>query len=97
MRSTAESSCSRLKPSLMALPSGGSINGKSVISPRRRWSICKITAARLVRRISGSVNSGRPIKSSSLYRRTQMPGSTRPQRPLRWLALAWEMASIGKR
>ena len=50
--------------------------------------ICRITAARLVRKISESVNSGRPLKSSSAYRRTQIPGSTRPQRPLRWLALA---------
>ncbi|MNK92926.1 hypothetical protein D3C87_1130680 [compost metagenome] len=97
LRSTAESSCSRLYPSLMALPSGGSMNGNALTSPRRRCSICKMTAARLVRRISGSVNSGRPRKSSSLYRRTQMPGSTRPHRPLRWLALAWEMASMGRR
>ncbi|MNP25048.1 hypothetical protein D3C76_1178400 [compost metagenome] len=94
---TADSSCSRLKPSLMALPSGGSMNGKASIAPRRRCSICRITAARLVRRISGSVNAGRLLKSSSLYRRTQMPGSTRPQRPLRWLALACDTASMGRR
>ncbi|MNP63880.1 hypothetical protein D3C76_1593250 [compost metagenome] len=82
---------------MIALPSGGSMKGKASISPRRRWSICRITAARLVRRISGSVKAGRERKSSSLYRRTQMPGSTRPQRPLRWLALAWDTASMGRR
>jgi len=27
----------------------------------------------------------------------QMPGSTRPQRPLRWLALACATASMGSR
>ena len=27
----------------------------------------------------------------------QMPGPTRPQRPARWLADAWEMASMGRR
>jgi hypothetical protein len=51
----------------------------------------------LVRRISASVNSGRALKSSSEYRRMQMPSATRPQRPARWLALAWLIASIGRR
>ena len=50
-----------------------------------------------MRRISGSVNSGRPRKSSSLYRRMQTPGATRPQRPARWLAEACEIGSIGSR
>ena len=44
-------------------------------------SICKITDAKLVRNISGSVNSGRDKKSSSEYKRIQIPASTRPQRP----------------
>ena len=56
-----------------------------------------MTEARLVRRISGSVNSGRASKSSSLYSRMQMPSATRPQRPLRWLADACETGSIGSR
>ena len=42
------------------------MNGKSPISPRPSAAICKMTAARLVRRISGSVNCGREAKSSSL-------------------------------
>jgi hypothetical protein len=56
-----------------------------------------MTLARLVRRISGSVNAGRASKSSSEYNRMQMPSATRPQRPLRWLALACEIDSIGSR
>ncbi|MNT60016.1 hypothetical protein D3C72_1975720 [compost metagenome] len=51
---------------MIALPSGGSMKGKASMSPRRKWSICRITAARLVRRISGSVKAGRERKSSSL-------------------------------
>ncbi len=56
-----------------------------------------MTEARFVRRISGSVNSGRAAKSSSPYRRMQMPGATRPQRPARWFADACEIGSIGSR
>ncbi len=56
-----------------------------------------MTLARLVRRISGSVNSGRRSKSSSEYSRIAMPASTRPQRPDRWLAEAWLIGSIGSR
>ena len=59
--------------------------------------ICRITAARLVRRISGSVNSGREVKSSSEYSRMAMPSLVRPERPERWLALAWLIRSIGSR
>ncbi len=55
------------------------------------------TEAREVRRISGSVNSGRPSKSSSENRRIAMPGAVRPERPERWFALAWEIGSIGRR
>ena len=56
-----------------------------------------MTAARLVRRISGSVNSGRAAKSSSAYSRMQMPSATRPHRPARWFALACEIGSMGSR
>ncbi|MEZ5262641.1 MAG: hypothetical protein R2755_12915 [Acidimicrobiales bacterium] len=42
------------------------MNGKLAMSPRRSAAICKMTEARLVRRISGSVNSGRVAKSVSL-------------------------------
>ena len=50
-----------------------------------------------MRRISGSVNSGRPAKSSSEYSRMQMPSEVRPQRPLRWLADACDTGSMGSR
>ena len=60
-------------------------------------AICRITDARLVRWISGSVNSGRERKSSSEYRRMAMPSATRPHRPERWLALAWLTGSTGRR
>ena len=56
-----------------------------------------MTLAKLVRRISGSVNSGREAKSSSEYRRIAIPSAIRPQRPARWLALACEIGSIGRR
>ena len=65
--------------------------------PRLAAAICKITEARFVRRISGSVKRGRSRKSSSLYRRMQTPGDVRPDRPLRWSADACEMRSIGRR
>ena len=45
--------------------SGGSTNGNRAISPSRSDVIWRMTEARLVRRISGSVNSGRDSKSSS--------------------------------
>ncbi|CSI66340.1 Uncharacterised protein [Vibrio cholerae] len=45
--------------------SGASTKGKASISPSPNAVICKITEAKLVRRISGSVNSGRDKKSSS--------------------------------
>ena len=93
----APSSSSRRRPSATLRESGGSTNGKSAITPRSSAAIRRMTDARLVRRISGSVNSGRESKSSSLYRRMQMPSEVRPQRPLRWLAEACEIASIGSR
>jgi len=44
---------------------GGSTKGNRSTSPRPSRAICRITAARWVRRISGSVNGGRLRKSSS--------------------------------
>ncbi len=67
------------------------------MSPSPIEIICRMTAARLVRRISGSVNSLRPAKSSSEYSRIAIPSLVRPARPERWLALAWLIASIGSR
>ena len=67
------------------------------MSPSPSAAICRITAARFVRRISGSVKRGRSRKSSSEYSRMQMPSATRPQRPLRWSADACEIGSIGSR
>jgi len=54
----------------------------------------RITDARELRWISGSVNRGRAVKSSSAYRRMHMPSATRPQRPARWFAAACEIFSI---
>jgi hypothetical protein len=54
-----------------------------------------MTAASDVRRISGSVYSGRARKSSSAYRRIAMPSDVRPARPDRCWADACEIASIG--
>ena len=62
---SAESSCKTINPSRIALGSGGWTKGNFSIAPKRRETICKITLARFVRRISGSVNSGRDSKSSS--------------------------------
>ena len=59
--------------------------------------ICRITAARFVRRISGSVNSGRDSKSSCEYSRMHTPSEVRPLRPARCFAEAWEMRSMGSR
>ena len=80
---TACNSSSSVKPSLIFLLSGACTNGNCAISPKPKASICKITEAKFVRRISGSVNSGRDKKSSSEYKRIQIPASTRPQRPIR--------------
>ena len=63
--STAPISCSVRYPSRICRESGGSMNGKFSISPSPNAFICKITLARFVRRISGSVNCGRERKSSS--------------------------------
>ena len=73
---------------------GASINGNSVTSPNLSAAMRKITLASELRRISGSVNSGRPSKSCSEYSRTQIPFDTRPQRPARCLAAAWLIFSI---
>ena len=73
------------------------MNGKVSMSPRFSAAICRITDASAVRAISGSVNSGRAAKSASEYSRMQIPSASRPQRPARWPAEAWEIRSIGSR
>ncbi len=95
--SSACSSSSNCTPALMLRWSGGSMKGNFPMSPRPAAVICRMTEARLVRRISASVNSGRERKSSSEYSRMHTPSEVRPQRPLRWLALACEIRSIGSR
>ena len=55
---SAPSSVSSRIPSATWLRSGASTNGKSATSPSPASVICRITEARLVRRISGSVNCG---------------------------------------
>ena len=68
--SSAPSSVSSWTPSRTARVSGGSTNGKSPISSGVAATptaiICRITEAEDVRRISGSVYSGRASKSSWL-------------------------------
>ena len=58
----AFNSASRVSPSAMLRASGGSMNGNFGMSPRPIAAICRMTEARLVRRISGSVNSGRQLE-----------------------------------
>ena len=69
------------------------MNGNSSTSPMRSDFMRKITPASELRRISGSVKRGRPLKSFSSYSRIQMPLATRPQRPARWLAELWLIGS----
>ncbi len=95
--STAPISTSRSNAALTPRESGGVRNGNAVMSPKPSASICRMTEARLVRRISGSVNSARRSKSSSAYSRIAMPGAVRPARPERCCADACEIASIGSR
>ena len=95
--SIAPSSWSRVRPSRIARWSGGSTKGNESTGPRSRSAIDRITDARLVRRISGSVNSGRASKSSSEYSRMHTPSATRPHRPARCAAEACETGSIGSR
>ena len=75
---------------------GGSMNGKWSTSPSRQAVSRRITPAKLVREISGSVNCGRSAKSCSENSRTQTPGAMRPQRPARWIALACAIGSTPK-
>ena len=95
--SMACSSSSRRMPSRTARVSGFSRNSKRSMSPRPSAVICSTTLASEVRRISGSVNSGRAAKSSSENRRMAMPGAVRPDRPERCWALAWLIGSMGRR
>jgi hypothetical protein len=85
---TAASSSSSAYPSTIERWSGGSTKGNRATSPSPTAVIWRMTDARFVRRISGSVNSGRVSKSSSANNRMQMPGATRPHRPARWFAEA---------
>ena len=94
---SAPSSSSSCTPARTALLSGGSTNGNCPTCPSPSEVICRITLASDVRRISGSVNSGRATKSSSLNSRIAMPASTRPQRPDRCCAEAWLIGSMGRR
>ena len=52
------------------------------MSPKFSDAMRRMTAARLLRTISGSVNSVRLLKSSSENSRIHTPADTRPQRPL---------------
>ncbi len=94
---TARSSVSSSNAALTPRLSGMVRNGNSSMSPKPSASICRITDASEVRRISGSVYSGRARKSSSPYSRIAMPSEVRPARPERCCADACEMASIGRR
>lgn len=100
-RARAPSSCSSATPSRTARVSGGSTNGKVTTSSGALTTptatICRITLASDVRRISGSVNRGRASKSSREYSRIATPSASRPQRPERWLAEACEIGSMGSR
>ncbi len=97
----APSSVSSCVPSRTERVSGGSTNGNFAMSSgvvaTPTAIICRITDASDVRRISGSVNSGREAKSCSEYSRIAMPSATRPHRPERWFADACEMGSMGSR
>ena len=66
-------------------------------SPNPSESMRRITPASAARRISGSVYGGRERKSASEYRRMQVPGAMRPQRPLRCSALACDTGSTCRR
>ena len=57
--STAPSSVSRSNAAFTPRESGGVRNGNAVMSPKPSDSICRMTEASEVRRISGSVYSGR--------------------------------------
>ena len=95
--SMAPISVSSCRPERTWRESGASRKGKSSTAPSPRAAICRMTLASEVRRISGSVYSGRASKSACEYRRMAMPSATRPQRPARWLALARLIGSIGRR
>ena len=82
-REMAFSSSSRSMPSWMPRESGGCRNGNAAISPSPIEIIWRMTAARFVRRISGSVKAGRLSKSSSEYSRIAIPSLVRPARPER--------------
>ena len=94
---SAPSSRSSATPSEMLRASGGSTNGKPAISPRPSAAICRITDARLVRRISGSVNSGRASKSLLGVEPDADAVGDAAAPAGRWFADACEIGSIGRR
>ena len=81
--SKAFNSFSNEIPSTIARLGGACTKGKARTSPNLKAFIRKIAAAKFVRMISESVKAGRRAKSSSLYKRMQIPLATRPQRPER--------------
>ena len=80
--STAPNSNNSWNPSLIYRESGISKNGNAATSPSFNAAMRRMTAARLLWTISGSVNSVRLLKSSSENSRIHTPAETRPQRPL---------------
>ena len=93
----APSSWSSWMPSRTDFLSGGWRKGNSEMSPSPRDAMERMTLDRCVRRISGSVNSGRASKFCSEYRRIAIPSEVRPHRPDRWRAEAWLISSTGSR
>ena len=80
--SSAPSSNSRRTPSVMPRASGGSMNGNAATAPRPMAIMRRMTYARLVRRISGSVKpDGRrsPPRSRGGCRPLPRPGRTAPR------------------
>ena len=67
------------------------------MSPSCSAAICRITAARLVRRISGSVNRGRDVEVLLGVQPDAHAGRDAPERPARCAAEACEIGSIGSR
>ena len=63
---SAPSSCSNAVPSAIARLLGGSMNGNSCTRPKPSDASRKITPANDERKISGSVNAARALKSSSV-------------------------------
>ena len=67
------------------------------MSPRPIAVICRMTDARFVRRISGSVNSGAAVEVVLGVEPDADAGRDPAAAPARWLADACEIGSIGRR